>query len=85
MEAVRIAAGATVLTGSNHLGFERVSAGISIAHKVLSTALKALDAWHESRVAAHNDALVAQLATHDHRVLEELRAAYCRTEGQRGA
>ena len=85
MEAVRIAAGATVMTGPTHLGVERISAGISIAHKVLITALKALDVWHEARVAAHNAALVSQLAAQDHRVVAELRAAYCRTEGQRDA
>jgi hypothetical protein len=44
---------------------------------MLQSAIKALETWHEARVAAHNDAITAQLAASDHRVLAELQAAYC--------
>lgn len=80
MEAVRIAAGANILKGTTHPGIDRVSAGMSVARTLLSSAIRALDTWHETRVAAHNAALMAQLAAQDHRVLKDLRAAWCRAE-----
>ena len=80
METIRISAGSSVLVGPTHGGINRMSAGVAVAHRILSAALRGLDVWHESRVAAHNAALAAQLASHDHRVLDELRAAYCRSQ-----
>ena len=80
MEAIRLSAGSSVLVGSHHGGLDRMSAGVSVARRVLTAALHGLDVWHENRVAAHNAALAAQLASQDHRVLDELRAAYCRAD-----
>jgi len=82
MEAIRISAGSSVLVGPTHGGIERMSAGVAVAHRILSAALRGLDVWHENRVAAHNASLAAQLASQDHRVLEELRAVYCRSQSQ---
>ena len=80
MEAIRMSAGSSLLVGTTHGGLERMSAGVAVMHRILTAALRGLDVWHESRVAAHNAALAAQLAAQDHRVLEELRAAYCRSD-----
>ena len=77
MATIRLAPGANVLTGSHHGGADRISAGVGFMAALLKSAVKALDTWHEARIAAHNDAVTAQLATADHRVLAELRAAYC--------
>ena len=80
MATFRLTPGATVLTGTHHGGVDRISAGVSLLALMLSTAVKALDTWHEARIAAHNDAVTAQLAASDHRVLAELRAAHCHND-----
>jgi hypothetical protein len=80
MTSIRLAPGANVLTGSHHGGADRISEGVSLLATMLKTAVKALDTWHEVRIAAHNDAVTAQLAASDHRVLAELRAAYCHND-----
>lgn len=80
MATFRLTPGANILTGSHHGGIDRFSAGVGFLAIMLSTAVKALDTWHEARIAAHNDAVTAQLAVGDHRVLAELRAAYCHND-----
>jgi hypothetical protein len=80
MATIRLAPGATILTGTHHGGVDRISEGASLLAQMLQTAVKALETWHEARVAAHNDAITAQLAVGDHRVLAELRAAYCHND-----
>jgi len=77
MATIRLAPGANVLTGTHHGGADRISEGVSLLATMLQAAVKSLDSWHEARIAAHNDAVTAQLAAGDHRVLAELRAAYC--------
>lgn len=81
MATIRMSPGATVISGPTHAGFERFSEGLGITRRLLTSALHQLDSWHEATVAAHNHAVVAQLAASDHRVLAELRAAYCRDDG----
>jgi type V secretory pathway adhesin AidA len=78
MATIRMSPGATVLTGSTHGGYERMTVGVSLAQRLLLSGLHLLDTWHQASVAAHNDAVTAQLAASDHRVLAELRAAYTR-------
>ena len=80
MTSIRLAPGANVLTGSHHGGADRISEGVSLLATMLKSAVNVLDTWHEARIAAHNDAVTAQLATADHRVLAELRAAYCHND-----
>ena len=84
MATIRLAPGANVRTGTHHGGVDRISEGASLLAQMLQTAIKALETWHEARVAAHNDAITAQLATGDHRVLAELRAAYCHNDLRSG-
>jgi len=84
MATIRLAPGATVLTGSHHGGVDRVSESASLLAQMLHTAIKALETWHEARIAAHNDAITAQLAAGDHRVLAELRATYCHNDLRSG-
>jgi len=84
MATIRLAPGATVLTGSHHGGVGRISEGVSLLAQMLQTAITALETWHEARIAAHNDAVTAQLAAGDHRVLAELRAAYCYSDLRSG-
>ena len=80
MATFHLAPGATVMTGRTHNGLERMSAGVSVAAALLSTAIKALDVWREARIAAHNDAMLVELAAHDPRVIAELRAARDRAD-----
>jgi len=84
MATIRLAPGATVLTGTHHGGVDRISEGASLLAQMLQTAITALETWHDARIAAHNDAVTAQLAACDHRVLAELRAAYCYSELRSG-
>lgn len=85
MATIRLAPGATVLTGTHHGGVDRISAGAGLLAQMLQTAVKALETWHDTSIAAHNDAALAQLAAVDHRVLAELRAAYCQNDRQNQA
>jgi hypothetical protein len=80
MASFRLTPGANILTGSHHGGIDRFSAGVGFLAIILKTAVNALDTWHEARIAAHNDAVTAQLAASDHRVLAELRAAHCHND-----
>jgi hypothetical protein len=80
MASFRLTPGANILTGSHHGGIDRFSAGVGFLAIILKTAVNALDTWHEARIAAHNDAVTAQLAVGDHRVLAELRAAHCHND-----
>lgn len=80
MATFRLAPGANVLTSTDHGGIDRISAGVNFLAIILKTAVKALNTWHEDRIAAHNDAVTAQLAVGDHRVLAELRAAHCHND-----
>ena len=80
MTTIHMAPGANVITGAKHNGLERMTTGVGIAAKLLMVAIRALDAWREARIHAHNDAMLAQLAAHDPRVLADLRAAQSRAE-----
>ncbi len=78
MATIRMSPGATVLTGSTHGGYERLTMVVSLARRLLVSGLHLLDTWHQASIAAHNAAIMAQLAASDHRVLADLRAAYTR-------
>jgi hypothetical protein len=80
MATFHIAPGATVLKGPTHDGLERLTVGARLLARLLTGAIRALDGWREARVSAHNDAMLAQLAASDPRVLADLRAALDRQE-----
>lgn len=75
MTTIHLAPGATVITGSHHGGLDRVASGVGVAARLVAAGIRALDTWHHARVEAHNDAMLVELAAHDPRVIEELRAA----------
>jgi hypothetical protein len=80
MTTIHMAPGATVLSAPTHGGLERMTTGVSLAAKLLSGAIRALDGWREARIAAHNDAMLVELAAHDPRVMAEVRAAQFRAQ-----
>lgn len=80
MSTIHILPGATVITGTHHGGLDRVTTGMSLAARFVSTAIRALDTWHHARVDAHNDAMLVELAAHDPRVRAELRSARDRAD-----
>lgn len=75
MTTIHMAPGATVISARTHGGLERMTAGVTIAAALIGGAIRALDAWREARIEAHNDAMLVELAAHDPRVVAELRAA----------
>ncbi len=85
MTTFQMAPGAMVLKGTTHAGLERMTTGAGILAHMLSGAIHRLDMWREARIAAHNDAMLTQLAAHDPRVLSELRAARDRQDQRSGA
>lgn len=80
MTTIHMTPGATVIVESHHRGLERMTAGLALVARLVTTAFKTLDTWHTARVEAHNDAMMVELAAHDPRVLAELRAARTRTD-----
>jgi hypothetical protein len=81
MTTIHMAPGAMVLKGTTHNGLERFTVGIGLLGRLLAAAVRGLDAWREARIAAHNDAMLAQLAASDPRVLADMRAALDRRQG----
>lgn len=75
MTTIHMSPGATVLKGTTHQGLERMTTGVTLLARMLSSVVRGMDTWRTSRIAAHNDAMLAQLAATDHRVLADLRAA----------
>ena len=75
MATIHMAPGATVIPVSHHDGLERMTTGVGLLARLIASAAHALDAWHSARVEAHNDAMLVELAAHDPRVMQELRAA----------
>lgn len=75
MTTIHLVPGATVITGSQHLGLERVQRSADGVMGLLRRIGTALGEWHVARVEAHQQAMMVELAAHDPRVLAELRAA----------
>ena len=85
MATFLMAPGAMVLKGPTHAGLDRMTTGAGILARMLGGAIHSLDVWREARIAAHNDAMLVQLAAHDPRVMAELRAAFDRQGPKSGA
>lgn len=81
MTTIYMAPGATVIVGPEHKGLQRMTTGVGLLAGLLAAAIRRLDAYRSGRIAAHNEAMLLQLAAVDHRVLEELRAARDRAQG----
>lgn len=81
MTTIYMAPGATVISARTHGGLERMTTGVSLLARTIMAAIRALDAWRDARIEAHNDAAMIELAAHDPRVLAELRAARDRALG----
>lgn len=84
MTTFQMAPGAMVLKGTRHAGLDRMTTGAAIAARMLGSAIHRLDLWREARIAAHNDAMLVQLAAHDPRVMADLRAALDRQSAKLG-
>lgn len=79
MTTIYMAPGATVLKGTTHNGLERMTVGAGLLARALMGAIRGLEVWRDARIASHNDAILAQLAASDPRVLADLRAAIDRS------
>jgi hypothetical protein len=84
MTTFQMAPGAMVIKGPTHAGLERMTTGAGILARMLGGAIRSLDIWREARIAAHNDAMLVQLAAHDPRVMAELRAGIDRRDADSG-
>ena len=80
MATISMTSGSSVIKGTNHAGLDRMTAGAEVLGRVLSAAIRGLDIWFNARTAAHNDAILSELAAHDPRVLADLRAAMDRSD-----
>jgi hypothetical protein len=85
MTTFQMAPGAMVLKGPTHAGLDRMTTGAAILARMLVGAIHHLDVWREARIAAHNDAMLVQIAAHDSRVMADLRAAFDRQGPSSGA
>jgi hypothetical protein len=83
MTTIHMAPGAMVLKGPTHNGLERFTVGVGLLARLLVGAIRGLDVWRDARIAAHNDAMLAQLAVSDPRVLADMRAAIDRDDATR--
>jgi hypothetical protein len=75
MTTISTTPGSSVIKGTRHAGLDRMTAGAELLSRLLTAAIRGLDAWRDARIASHNDAVIAALASQDPRVLADLRAA----------
>lgn len=75
MATISTTPGSSVIKGTHHAGLDRMTAGAELLARLLSSAIRGLDAWRDARIAAHNDTVIAELAALDPRVLADFRAA----------
>jgi len=80
MATISMNPGSSVIKGNHHAGLDRVTAGAELLSRVLAAAIRGLDTWRDARIAAHNDAILTELAARDPRVLSDLRAAADRSD-----